>query len=882
MSTLYDVEVTKYLCTCGNWLPLCRLYFCKYCLVLRCAACATSEVDSMFCPSCLENMTSGEARTHKNRCNGCYECPCCDQLLSLRVIQTPPLNSADVTQNKPETKESSGEKLYRLYCQYCCWSSQEAGLPDQTSATRAWPEPAVDNAKSLNSAMEHFSHLAAIEKLETARKNFIPKRLSLFQYHPERFAFHNILLKRQTGKADGEKDSDDSTKLASISSEEVEPLDETIFSRQVNVANLTTMSQRLKIPETQPQYVSDLLPLRKPLVVRKSVRCRSCEHNVIRGEYVPSSVKFKIQFCAMLLVPEVRLLRRPLMDDDQFPVFLTVTNFGMTTMTILLLPDAEHDGDDQLSVVFPSEEISIGKHDEPSIYTKRGPKADPLELFKDDSQFVAQMSDHKVIVRLKVTRKKRLPNTELHILVKHHCENTLLQPVGESKCPEMLLDDSKLFNRRKNGYVKVLKHLQSNELGRCGKRFEFPILCQTCLGKNPYMRMMKEKYGGECKICSRPFTTFRWCPGKGMRYKKTEVCQTCSKLKNVCQTCLLDLEYGLPVQVRDYALGLKDDLPKTGANKDYFIQAAEREMAKGDGVSSAGSLAKYVESGPNEMLMRLARSHPYYNRNRPHICSFWVKGECKRGEECPYRHEMPSDPDDPLSVQNIRDRYYGSKDPVADKLLNRAKAFPVLKPPEDRNITTVYVGNLGEEGEITEKDIRHHFYQYGEIRSVVMLPSKGCAFVQFTSREAAEVACDKTFGKLIVKGRRLTIRWGRPQGSMSSQQTETGTPEYDPVPGLPAALPIVDFFGLQSASEPIQPKRPRLDEVASSSSMLYNAPSALYPGADGSITSRVVPPLSVRINPQVTARDQEMIDSRYRIHYPSQDPQHLGARDLCD
>ncbi len=55
---------------------------------------------------------------------------------------------------------------------------------------------------------------------------------------------------------------------------------------------------------------------------------------------------------------------------------------------------------------------------------------------------------------------------------------------------------------------------------------------------------MKEKYGSECKICARPFTVFRWCPGAGMRYKKTEICQTCSKLKNVCQTCLLDLEYG--------------------------------------------------------------------------------------------------------------------------------------------------------------------------------------------------------------------------------------------------------------------------------------------------------------------------------------------------
>lgn len=59
-----------------------------------------------------------------------------------------------------------------------------------------------------------------------------------------------------------------------------------------------------------------------------------------------------------------------------------------------------------------------------------------------------------------------------------------------------------------------------------------------------------------------------------------------------------------------------------------------------------------------ELLLKLARTAPYYKRNRPHVCSFWVKGECRRGEECPYRHERPTDPDDPLADQNIKDRYF--------------------------------------------------------------------------------------------------------------------------------------------------------------------------------------------------------------------------------
>uniref|UniRef100_A0A8D0W879 Pre-mRNA-splicing factor RBM22 n=1 Tax=Sus scrofa TaxID=9823 RepID=A0A8D0W879_PIG len=285
---------------------------------------------------------------------------------------------------------------------------------------------------------------------------------------------------------------------------------------------------------------------------------------------------------------------------------------------------------------------------------------------------------------------------------------------------------------------------------------DFPILCQTCLGENPYIRMTKEKYGKECKICARPFTVFRWCPGVRMRFKKTEVCQTCSKLKNVCQTCLLDLEYGI---------------------------------SNSDGTRPVGMLGKATST--SDMLLKLARTTPYYKRNRPHICSFWVKGECKRGEECPYRHEKPTDPDDPLADQNIKDRYYGINDPVADKLLKRASTMPRLDPPEDKTITTLYVGGLGDT--IAETDLRNHFYQFGEIRTVTVVQRQQCAFIQFATRQAAEVAAEKSFNKLIVNGRRLNVKWGRSQAARGKEKEKDGTTDsgikLEPVPGLPGALP---------------------------------------------------------------------------------------------
>lgn len=202
---------------------------------------------------------------------------------------------------------------------------------------------------------------------------------------------------------------------------------------------------------------------------------------------------------------------------------------------------------------------------------------------------------------------------------------------------------------------------------RQGEENEFPILCETCLGDNPYLRMIRQPNGKACKSCNRPFTNFRWKAGTDGRYKSTQVCQTCAKVKNVCQTCILDLTYGLPVQVRDTFLQQQQQLvvPKNEANRAVYMQEMEKKAANDE--------LPFGKAPVNAQLLGLARRKPYYQRNLPHVCSFFARGACSRGASCPYRHVKPTDPDDPLAKQNVRDRFDGNNDPVAEKMLRRLK-----------------------------------------------------------------------------------------------------------------------------------------------------------------------------------------------------------------
>lgn len=122
------------------------------------------QVDSHYCPSCLENMPSAEAKLKKNRyvyihscrslsgfltsshlhpfihswlsvlycrCANCFDCPCCMHTLSTRATNIPAPLPDDPT-------KTAMKKAYYLACGFCRWTSRDVGMADKSVGECWW------------------------------------------------------------------------------------------------------------------------------------------------------------------------------------------------------------------------------------------------------------------------------------------------------------------------------------------------------------------------------------------------------------------------------------------------------------------------------------------------------------------------------------------------------------------------------------------------------------------------------------------------------------------------------------------------------------------------------------------------------------------------
>jgi hypothetical protein len=94
-------------------------------------------------------------------------------------------------------------------------------------------------------------------------------------------------------------------------------------------------------------------------------------------------------------------------------------------------------------------------------------------------------------------------------------------------------------------------------------------------------------------------------------------------------------------------------MPVSDVNRQYAMSRASAAMEEGGVVpyASAATLAPAAHAA----LLAMGRARASYQRNAAKLCSFFARGECNRGSECPYLHEMPRERDDPLAKQAYKD-----------------------------------------------------------------------------------------------------------------------------------------------------------------------------------------------------------------------------------
>lgn len=295
------------------------------------------------------------------------------------------------------------------------------------------------------------------------------------------------------------------------------------------------------------------------------------------------------------------------------------------------------------------------------------------------------------------------------------------------------------------------------DLNRSGwETTDFPSSCENCLPDNPYVQMLKEEHGAECKICTRPFTVFRWKADRTARTKRTNICLTCARLKNCCQCCMLDLSFGLPITVRDAALKMVAPGPQSTINREYYAQEHEKELEEGRGAVEA---YEKTDEKARDLLRRLANSEPYYKKQR--------RLEAENPDHANEQKQITAG-SGPVRTSDSRrggNSQRGSRSgPGGGRSVPGTARPPQPEdylPPVDANITSLFV--TGVEDDLPEHALRTFFTPFGQIRSLVCSHRAHCAFVNYATREGAEAAAAQCQGKAVIQGCPLRVRWGKPK-----------------------------------------------------------------------------------------------------------------------
>ena len=276
------------------------------------------------------------------------------------------------------------KKVYYLACAFCRWTSRDIGLPDQTVASGGWPEqvqshvvfyfhfkmcimsnPGVleswsqpwfmvtfivilqDNSASerISALQEHYRAIAQREKIEKESRRFLGRKLSYLQLS-DKYGLTTVVARKRAGLpplslGPGREELGRPVEISPAEPTDLDleqdlPIE--LLTEPLDLCSVTQLPQRLAQLEVQPTTISTIFPRHKHLMIKRSQRCRRCEHNLSKPEYNPTSIKFKIQLAAYYHVPDIVIYRiGELVPGKVAQLVIKVTNPTNTGTTLEFL-----------------------------------------------------------------------------------------------------------------------------------------------------------------------------------------------------------------------------------------------------------------------------------------------------------------------------------------------------------------------------------------------------------------------------------------------------------------------------------------------------------------------------------------------------------------
>lgn len=383
-------------------------------------------------------MPASEAKLKKNRCSNCFDCPICGHTLMTRATSQMVASPEDPTKSTPK-------KMYYMACSFCRWTTRDVGMPDQSVANGGWPDEENPNGKKINTLLESYRAVAQREKAEKERKKYVKRRSHAgFQ---DKYGLTSVAMKWKIQPAMSNlsvKDKETAEKSPSPSVLDMvetvtdfDPLPTDIFTEPIHLEKVTHLCHRLASPEFQPQETGGLRPIHKHLLVRRSLRCRECEHNLSKPDFNPLSIKFKIQLIALNHIPELRIMSPTTFSPNQETIVtFTLSNPSVYNTIVKLMPIETETCLDYMTarIELPKGDLVLAHHDDTAVYDDSN-KISPE--FKDDPRVIVFRRANKLGFVAKVTPFCKSGDVKVSFLMKHEFRNTAAAIQSEDKEPKL-------------------------------------------------------------------------------------------------------------------------------------------------------------------------------------------------------------------------------------------------------------------------------------------------------------------------------------------------------------------------------------------------------------------------------------------------------------